>query len=83
MLSPLDGVETMAIIKHIVQFDKTFLSGNLEGITVPGQCISFPSYKTAQRYSAYLEHIIQGNDFCRDYSSGARFTVANIQVFPA
>ena len=69
--------------RHIVQFDKTFISGNLNGITVPGQCLPFPSYKAAQRYSAFLARTISNNDFCRDYGSGARYTVSNVQLFPA
>ncbi len=72
----------MTIIRHIVQFDKTFLSGKLEGITAPGECLSFPSYKAARSFSAHLERVIRKNDFCREYSSGARFIPSNVQVFP-
>lgn len=75
------GVKTMTT--HIVQFDKTFHSGTLNGLTVVGQCISFPSYKTAQREAAYLERMMRRQDFAREYATGAKFTVSNVQLFPA
>ena len=36
--------------KHIVQFDKIYLDGAHANILIPGQCVSFPNYETAQRF---------------------------------
>ena len=65
----------------IVQFDKTYLTGTLTGINIPGQTITFPSYRLAQKYSAFLERVIRDGDFMRDAATGHRFTVSHVQVF--
>ena len=70
-------------MKHIVQFDKTYLSGNLKGLTIPGETCTWPDYRLAQRHAANLCRCITELDFIRDAGTGERYTVSNVQLFPA
>ena len=68
--------------KHIVQFDKTYLDGTLADILIPGQCVSFPNYGTAQKFAALYQRVERDSDFIRSVN-GVRFPVSNIQLFQA
>lgn len=66
---------------HIVQFDKTFLTGNLKDICVPGQCVTYPEYPEAVRHASLLEKVMRDGDFMRDTITGHKFNVSNVQLF--
>jgi len=65
----------------IVQFDKTFLTGNLAGLTIPGQTCTYPEKKQAQRHATFLEKVIREGDFLRDAATGHKFTPSNVHLF--
>lgn len=73
--------QTMCNRVTIVQFDKRFLDGALAGLLVPGQTITFATYKTAQREAALLCNAEDRDDSIRDTVTGNRFKVSNVQVF--
>lgn len=68
--------------RHIVQFDKLFLSGLLEGLTAAGETVTWPNHKSAQRHAAFLQRVERGADFIRSIGTGARYSVSNVQIFP-
>lgn len=65
---------------HIVQFDKTYLTGPLAGLTVAGQTCTYPDYKSARRYVEFLAQVIKDDDFIRHGSTGAKYTVSNVRI---
>ena len=64
----------------IVQFSKTFLDGTLKGTTVPGQTITFPTYKGDQREASFLCNTEDHDDFIRDAVTGSKFKVSKVRI---
>ena len=67
----------------IVQFDKTYLDGDLAGVIIPGETCTHPDWNAAQRHAAMLQRVEQEGDFIRDCSTGRRYTVANVVLHDA
>lgn len=67
----------------MVQFDKTFLSGALEGLTVPGQVISYPNAAraSAERTLQHYRKVEVTGDFMRDAVTGDKFKVSNVGLY--
>ena len=70
-------------MKTIVQFDKTFSTGNLAGLTIPGQICTYPNYSGAQHHAAFLEKVMRDGDFVRDAVTGDKYTVSNVHLYNA
>lgn len=68
---------------YLVQFDKTFLDGNLAGICVPGQVISALTRNRADYLARFYRGVEQRDDFMRDCVTGSRYKVSNVAVFLA
>lgn len=68
--------------KHTVQFDKQYLDGILTGLTIAGECCTFPDYEHAQRHAAFLQRVEMDNDFIRDAATGQKYYVSNVTLFP-
>lgn len=69
--------------KHIVQFDKVYLSGRLKDLLIPGEICTWPDYGLAQRHAALLQRCERECDFLRDAATGERYKVSNVQLYPA
>ena len=65
----------------MVQFDKTYLDGNLAGLVIPGETVTYPDDKSAQHHAAFLEKVMRSGDFVRDCGTGKRYSVSNVQLF--
>ena len=70
---------------YAIQFDKTFLDGNLKGLSIPGQVLRCADRSHADRYLRLYAQVERENDFMRDAATGARFNVSNVGmvVLPA
>lgn len=68
---------------YAVQFDKTFETGNLAGITIPGQVVRYPTRACAERAHLFYTSVEVDGDFMRDAVTGARYRVSNVGLYLA
>lgn len=70
------------IHEYIVGFDKEFLSGNLKGLTVGGQSITYPTRESAQRAYEFYSDALRNRKPISDTGTGDKFIPRNIMIVP-
>ena len=66
---------------YIVQFDKTYLDGNLKGMLLAGETVTYPERSGAERHVAFLSRVAREGDFIRAAVTGNRYQVSNVVLF--
>jgi len=67
--------------EFIVQFDVTYIEGNLAGLRIPGETIRCNTREQAERYLAIYADRADRGDFVRNAVTGKRYRVTNTAIF--
>lgn len=63
-----------------IQFDVTYLDGNLAGLLIPGQTVTYPDRNSFDRALRFYVQVARDGDFIRAVVTGNRYTVSNVQA---